>query len=258
MVLLRNFDTFDPAYFERLFEIEDRHFWFVGRNHIIATLLRALAGEADAPNTAVEIGCGTGNVLRVVKASLPRATIVGMDLFMEGLSQAQTRTTAPLVQGNVEMSPFRDGIDLVCLFDVLEHIRDDAATLRLMRTMLAPGGRVLITVPLHPSLWSEFDELSHHVRRYRPAELLLKLRQAGFVVEFGSPYLLTTLIPMWVRRKVLGNGKNARIRADDELRIVPFVNRIFLALLRVEGGWIGQRRRLPFGASMIVLARRAG
>lgn len=124
--------------------------------------------------------------------------------------------------------------------------------------MLASGGRLLITVPLHPSLWSEFDELSHHVRRYTIQELLLKMRKTGFSVEYASPYMASTLPPMWLRRKFFGGGENRRARADNELSIVPLVNGILLALLRLESGWITRGRQLPFGSSMILLARGTG
>lgn len=248
--------TYDPAYFSKLFEIEDSHFWFVGRNAIISRVLRRLAAASDAPRMVVELGCGTGNVLRFVKRACGRATVIGMDLFFEGLRFAKARSGAVLIQGDVHAHPFRRPADLVCLFDVLEHIPDDRGALASIHKLVAAGGRMMLTVPLHPSLWSEFDELSHHQRRYTVAELTSKVKEAGFTIEYASPYIAATLLPMWLHRRLFASAPGKRKSAEDELRVVPVVNGILLSCLRIEAFLIGSRMRLPFGSSMILLARK--
>jgi SAM-dependent methyltransferase len=248
--------TYDPSYFPTLFDIEDRHFWFVGRNAIIARLLRDLASKKDAPRFVIELGCGTGNVLRFVKRACAQATVVGMDLFFEGLRFARARSGAALVQGDVRQNPFRRPADLVCLFDVLEHIPDDVAALASIRELVADGGRLLLTVPLHPSLWSEFDELSHHQRRYTVTELKRKVEAAGFTIEYATPYIVATLPPMWIYRRFFSRAGGDRKRAEDELKIVPVANGVLKTLLRIEAALIARRVRLPFGSSMILLARK--
>ena len=66
---------------------------------------------------------------------------------------------------------------MVGLFDVLEHIDDDDAVLAAARRMLRPGGRLVVTVPRHPFLWSHLDALVDHRRRYRASDLLAKVRR---------------------------------------------------------------------------------
>ena len=149
---------YDPYYFAPLAAIEDRHFWFRARNRTLAALLARLTAPLADGYRVLEVGCGTGNVLRVLEQTCRRGLVVGMDLYGEGLTFARGRTHCPLVRGDMSHPPFEARFDLIGLFDVLEHLADDRRVLRDVRAMLAPGGRLVLTVPAHPELWSYFDE----------------------------------------------------------------------------------------------------
>jgi SAM-dependent methyltransferase len=118
-------ESYDPAYFAPLFAIEDRHFWFRARNQVIATLVRQLTVGLAPGYRVLEVGCGTGNVLRVLEQVCPAGTVIGMDLFAEGLRYARRRTNCPLVQGDVQAAPYATSFALIGLFDVLKHLPDD-------------------------------------------------------------------------------------------------------------------------------------
>src|SRR5262245_7133302 len=181
--------SYDPSFFARLFAIEDRHFWFCARNHVISTIVSQLTTDLTAGYRVLEVGCGTGNVLRFLERACPRGTVIGMDLFGEGLRYASHRTSCALVQGDMHAAPFAAQFELIGLFDVLEHLQDDRRVLNDLTGMLAPGGALLLTVPAHRSLWSYFDEASCHCRRYEPEELESKLRDAGYQVEYLTQYM---------------------------------------------------------------------
>jgi SAM-dependent methyltransferase len=250
---------YDPIFFEQLFQVEDRHFWFRTRNRVLAALARAILQQGGG--RVLEVGCGTGNVLRVLASACPGGLVVGMDLFAEGLALARRRTGCPLVQGDMQAAPFSAQFDLVGLFDVLEHLPDDRAVLRDLRGLLAPGGHLLLTVPAHPWLWSYFDEAAHHCRRYTEADLEQKLREAGYTVEYCTPYMAAILPLVWLRRKLAGRVRPASVSeqalTSEELRIVPGLNAALIALLSFEAAVLARGRRLPFGTSLLVLARRA-
>lgn len=72
---------------------------------------------------------------------------------------------------------------LALLGDVLEHAQDDAALLADAVARLRPGGRVLVTVPAWPALFSSHDRALHHHRRYTPASLRARLDAAGLVID---------------------------------------------------------------------------
>lgn len=252
---------YDPAFFDRLAQIEDRHFWFCSRNRLIFELTRRISSSFDRRNLVMEIGCGTGNVLRVLKKACPNSMVVGMDLWFDGLSHARSRSDAALVQADIKSWPFGKHVDLVGMFDVLEHIKEDRETLATLWNCLVPGGYLLLTVPAHQFLWSYFDEGALHCRRYSPYDIRKKLTEAGFLVEFLSQFMACIFPLVWIFRKMRGlrhrtDPDFARVKTSDEFRLVPGVNRILKGLLNLEAGWLARGHRLPFGTSLVIIARK--
>jgi len=254
--------SYDPHYFAPLFAAEDRHFWFRARNRLIARLVTQITSRLPSGYRVLEVGCGTGNVLRVLEAICDRGVVVGMDLFVEGLRYARFRTCCPLVQGDMHKPPFGATFDVIGLFDVLEHLPNDIQVLRDLHAMLAPGGALLLTVPAHASLWSYFDEASHHCRRYEADELRHKLEDVGFRVEYLTQFMAPLFPMIWLGRRVaqlLNRRMGARPSTADamainELRIVPIVNNWLYWLLRQEDRLIGRRKHLPIGTSLLAIA----
>jgi SAM-dependent methyltransferase len=254
-----------PFYFARLFAIEDRHFWFHARNRVIATMVRQLTAGLPPGYRVLEVGCGTGNVLRVLEQSCRPGTIVGIDLFAEGLDFARRRVICSLVQADMHTPPFGMSFDVIGLFDVLEHLPDDVQVLRELYALLRAGGALLLTVPAHPSLWSYFDEASRHCRRYELAELGNKLVVAGYRVEYLTQYMASIFPLVWLGRRIAaladrrpaGDTKRIIGLASAELRIVPVVNDLLAYLLGLETHEISRRRQLPIGTSLLAIARRA-
>jgi SAM-dependent methyltransferase len=266
--ILRERSTVSPGYapffFERLLEVEDRHFWFRARNRVIRALVSRVLHDAPAPPRVLEIGCGNGNVLRTLTALDRPTRVTGMDLLLEGLRLARRRVPCPLLVGDIRRPPFSRPFDLIGCFDVLEHLPNDEATLRSLHAALVPGGALVVSVPAHPWLWSDFDIASHHERRYEEVHLRSKLSRAGFEVEFSSPYMSLLLPPAWATRRLRpslsSRGEpdlgDVYRRASRELRVVPILNGLFELLLAPEAFWLGHFRRLPFGTSLVALGRR--
>ncbi|MBI5927704.1 MAG: class I SAM-dependent methyltransferase [Chloroflexi bacterium] len=256
--------SYDPAFFSLLFEVEDRHFWFRTRNHIIRQLVQQIALDLPFNYRVLEVGCGTGNVLRQLEQVCAKDSVMGMDLFWDGLHYAQKRVTCPLIQGDMHNPPFGVKFDLIGLFDVLEHLPDDSQVLTDLYQMLAPGGKLLLTVPAHTSLWSYFDEASHHYRRYQKSDLQQKLTSAGYEIEYISYYMMSIFPLVWLGRRLasLANQPKDRQLADAnemasrELKITPGVNGLLTAWLMQESRLIAGRKQLPIGTSLLAIARK--
>ncbi len=255
---------YDPDHFAALFAVEDRHFWFGARNLAITTVIEAFSSQLPSGYRVLEIGCGTGNTLRALKDACPAAGIlVGIDLFEEGLMYARRRTSVPLVRARVEDAPFTVPFDVVGMFDVLEHIADDAATLRVVRALTKPGGYLVLTVPAHKSLWSRFDDEAHHCRRYERDELKSRLMEAGFSVDYLTPFMATLYPIARVVRPLSDAANNLRRRLKmtqtsavlDDLTVTPVVNGMVAFLLRQETHLLRRRMQLPIGTSLLAVAR---
>lgn len=254
---------YDPSFFEQLALVEDQHFWFQARNCLIFELVKRISSGLKPGYLVLEVGCGNGNVLRVLQKACPEGMVVGLELWFDGLLFARRRSDAFVVQGDVRSCPFSKQFDLIGMFDVLEHIQEDQETLLSLWKQLAPGGRLLLTVPAHQFLWSYFDEAAHHCRRYSAVELRKKLTATGFEVEFQGQFMACIFPVVWIFRKIGGlrqrpNSTDARKLASEEFRLVPVANGILTLLLKLEARWLASRRSLPIGTSFVAIARKPG
>lgn len=250
--------------FADLFAAEDRHFWFRGRNRVIADAVRRSAGAFPTGYRVLEVGCGTGYVLRLLERECRGAEVVGSEVTDQGVAFARRRVGCPVVRADVYALPFRDPFHLVGMFDVLEHLPDDLRALRGLRAATVPGGRLVLTVPAYMSLWSHTDESSGHYRRYTPATLRRVLEESGWAVERVTPFMFSLVPLMWAGRKLAaftnrlrGVRRTGRELAVGELRPVPVVNALMRGLLALEAPLV-RRWRLPVGTSLLAVARNTG
>jgi SAM-dependent methyltransferase len=250
---------YDPSHFARLVAVEDWHFWFRARNRMISLLARQAVTEFAAGYRVLEVGCGDGNVLRFLEKACPDGVVVGMDYFREGLAYARGRCSCPLVQGDLRLPPFCKTFHLIGIFDVLEHMPDDRQVLRDLWQILDAQGRLMLTVPAGPGLWSAFDEASGHCRRYRKEDFEQKLRECGYIVEYLTPYMAGIYPLVWLSRRFgKRSGQHDMARTvERDLRVIPVVNGVLAAVLSQEIRWLRRRRRLPLGTSLFALARKA-
>jgi len=129
--------------------------------------------------------------LEVAPGLRPRLPLRGT-LFVDMSLPAVTKLRAQganAVVGLVSSLPLPDdAFDLVCAFDIVEHVDDDEAALSELSRVAAPGATFLLSVPLHPSHWTAFDDFVGHRRRYPPGQLLEKLAGHGFAVSQSAVY----------------------------------------------------------------------
>jgi SAM-dependent methyltransferase len=253
---------YDPSFFDEIAAVEDRHFWFRGRNRLIFGLCKRVSTQLKPRALILEVGCGTGNVLRVLRKAFPCGVVVGLELWRDGLRYARKRSAGLLVQGDVRNNPFGKSFDLIGMFDVLEHIQEERETLLSVRELLVPGGFLLLTVPAHRYLWSHFDQAAQHCRRYSASDIRERVEQAGFQIDFMSQSMACIFPLAWLYRRMRGFRKEkdldtAKALSASEFRIVPVINGIFNALLNLEARWLSSGRSLPIGTSLVLVCRRS-
>jgi SAM-dependent methyltransferase len=129
----------------------------------------------------LEIGPG-------LRPRLPIAETFFVDISTEALSRLRDRG-GYVALATATGIPFPDvTFDLVCAFDIVEHVEDDDACFSELARLAKPGSIMLLSVPLHLSRWSRFDEIVGHYRRYDPILLAEKLQGHGFVIERSAPF----------------------------------------------------------------------
>jgi SAM-dependent methyltransferase len=252
---------YDPRFNQDLFVAEDHHFWFRGRNRIVAAMAAKYTRQLPAGFYVLEVGCGNGSVTRVLQDTCATGNVIGADLYFEGLVNARARGVKMLVQADMSRFPFGSGFALAGMFDVLEHIPDDCGALRSLHNALSPGGRLLLSVPAHQSLWSYFDEVALHCRRYEIEGLRSKCIDAGFEVEYATEFM-SFLYPLmkaqrrWKDFMRKRTGKNLAETVAGDLSINPVANAALDRMGRAETFLIRRGVRLPFGTSIFLVARK--
>jgi SAM-dependent methyltransferase len=244
---------YDPHYFEALPAVEGRHFWFLARREVIFEgIRRHIPDWRQRP--LFDIGCGTGGLLAYLASQgLPLAG--ACDAYVRALEVAHARVSTPLLLVDEGRPPaLGPGQRFLSLFDVLEHIDDDAGTLAWLFSVLEPGGYLALTVPAHPFLFGEADRLACHRRRYRRRELDERLRQAGFEVRLLT-HFMAPLVPLLALARHLRGGSSHATGKDAELRLVPVVNGLLRGLLKLELLAL-RATSLPLGSSLLAIARR--
>ena len=247
-------EGFVPEAFTALDRLQDRSFWFRARNRLVADLVRRFVPNARA---VLEVGCGTGYVLTALRQALPQARLFGGELDASALTFAKRRVGAnvDLFQMDGRALPFVNEFDLVCAFDVLEHVDKDEAALAEVRRALKPGGVALLAVPQHPFLWSKADEYGRHKRRYGRRELADKCRRVALAVEFETSFV-TGLLPLMAASRFASRHRAVYDPALEYMLPRGF-NRACEAVLDLERRAINAGMRFPVGGSRFVVARRS-
>ncbi len=236
--------------YERMAELDTAHWWFVARRDILQSLIERVV--RPPPNARIlEIGCGTGHNLEMLARF---GTVEANELDPKARELASARLGHAVQSAalpNLTLYPDAH-FDLVALLDVLEHVRDDAAALEAIRTRLKPGGKLLISVPANPWMWSAHDVSHHHHRRYRRAQLARVAREAGYEIVLISPFN-TLLFPLIAIARLAGK-LIGRESADDAMPPKP-INALLRTIFALEAPLIG-RFPLPFGVSLAAVLRR--
>jgi SAM-dependent methyltransferase len=243
-------------------DIEQRHWWFVGRREIMRGLAREVLPPAPGA-TVIDVGCGTGGNIASL-ADDYRA--IGIDTSAEAVQWARARfPKVHFLQGRApgDLGPLLAQARLVLLMDVLEHVSDDFTLLSELLAAADPGTHFLLTVPADPALWSVHDESFGHYRRYDRARL--EMVWAGLPVStrlvsyFNARLLPVVRLVRWRNRR---RGQAAgRVGTDFWLPSRP-VNALLQAILAGEARRLLQtlhgRRRQGYsaGSSLIAILRR--
>jgi SAM-dependent methyltransferase len=241
----------DRIVYDRMAAHDSTHWWYRARRDILADFLER-EGRLPARARILEIGCGTGHNL----AMLARfGEVEAIEIDPAARQIASERLGRPVGAAPLPGLPgiARGVYDLIAVLDVVEHIEDDVAALRAMGDCLAPGGKILITVPAHAWMWSAHDTVNHHHRRYSKATLTKAIAAAGLRPR-KLGYFNSLLFPLAAGARLLGR-MTGREDSDDSPPPAP-VNRLFETIFRMERHMVGRVPMAP-GVSIITLAEPA-
>ncbi|WP_165244857.1 class I SAM-dependent methyltransferase [Paludisphaera soli] len=241
-------------------ELVRRHPWWRARARLTLALLGRLG--VLPPARVLDAGCGWGVTLEALEGRGYRAA--GLDVSPRILA-ALDRTDRTLIEADLTRplpaGPEPSGFDAVLALDVIEHLDDDRAAVAVLGRLAAPGtGRVVVSVPARPDLFSEFDAIQGHRRRYLPDRLRAAFDGTGLAVEsvFWWGAWMTPILRRRVGRDKAAAGESPAEVYLRHLRLPPWPGPQALGLAyAMEQPW-ALKGRLKTGTSLFAVARRTG
>jgi len=222
------------------------YWWYRARTELLHSALGDFLGT---PRRLLDVGSADGPSVSWMRGDHERFAI---DLDPRGLGAGTGVCASALAL------PFRDGsFDVVGAFDVIEHCESEARVIGELARVLAPGGRLLASVPAYQWAWSDHDERAGHYRRYTRPRLRAAVEAAGFVVD-RCTYGFAGVFPVFAAERAVRRLRRRPSPPGDALpRVSPAQDRVLMGLSRVERRVL-RRRDLPFGSSVFLAAHRPG
>ncbi len=235
-----------------LAEIEDLSFWFRHRNKVISSLVK----EFSPSGPILDVGGGNGYVSLGLKKNEFSTIVIepgknGAEVAKErGLEVINSEFNSDLFE--------KESISAIGLFDVVEHIEDDVNFLKMCKKNLKPGGFLYITVPAYQSLWSDDDVFAGHYRRYNRKTLSKLLKDSGFEVMRMTMFFSLLIAPIFFLRTIPSFfGKKVKVdNVVTDHKSQSLIGKIAEFIFSFENKLISRGFKIPFGASIVVVARK--
>lgn len=234
--------------YDQMAALDERHWWYRARREVVAALIRRLA-EPERDGRLLEIGCGTGHNLAMLSEfghiDALEVDAVARSIAEKRLGRAILDAPLPELQGVAE-----GAYSLIAALDVIEHIPDDSGALASIARRLKPGGKLVMTVPAHPWMWSAHDVVNHHQRRYSKRAFKRLIDASPLRLE-AIGYFNSLLFPLAVADRL----KSKLLRKEDtDLALPPApLNTALEKAFAAERHLIG-RVPLPPGLSLFAVA----
>lgn len=232
-----------------LYNLEIKHWWHISKRKIVQSLIKRY-NEIQNPKI-LDVGCGAGKHMSELRKV---GRVWGIDQSPDAVKYCKKRGLKNVKIGNAEQTHLSsDSFDIITLLDVLEHT-DDNKTLKELRRILKKDGILIITVPAFSWLWSRWDDVLLHQRRYTKTTLTGTLRKNN-LNPIKITYLYSfLLLPVLIIRKIKQIFFIKNYPSDFKLSN-SFLNTLLYFFTRVEF-FFAQRLTIPFGTSLIVVAKK--
>lgn len=250
----------DQQYFKEYYHLERVNWWFTVRIKILRERINHLL---DCPKAihSLNIGAATGTTSDMLSEL---GEVMSVEYDAECCNYTKTFLSTPIIQGSITELPFENNsYDLVCAFDVIEHVEDDAKAIEEMIRVCKPGGHIAITVPAYAFLWGEHDVINHYFRRYTRVGLLRLLKKHEGKIIYHSYFNSILFIPIAAFRllanliKKLKGPQKEKLESDHAIfGTEGLFNPILGGIFSIDYYLLKWGLRFPAGVSIMVFFKK--
>ncbi len=244
-------------YYKEYYDLERQHWWFVAREKIISNYIKKLISDKNLNNQDLKIlnvGCGPGRSSQYLSEF---GKVVSIEYDKYCCEFASEKTGLEIINGSITELPFEDNsFDLVCAFDVIEHVENDQLAVNEIKRVAKKNGVIFITIPAFISIWSHHDVINHHFRRYRLPQIETLFNQVNDGNKIFTSYFNFFLSPPIFIIRTISNlvksGKNRPGSGSDFETFKPgIMNDLLFRIMHFESKFINSNIKLPFGVSLL-------
>lgn len=250
----------EQSYFKEYYQLERENWWFTVRRKILDERINHLLNKPTRISS-LNIGVATGTTSDMLAHF---GEVMSVEYDENCYQFTQSFLSTPIIQGSITELPFENNqYDLVCAFDVIEHVADDAKAIDEMIRVCKPGGHIAITVPAYMFLWGPHDVVNHHFRRYTLKQLTTLINQHQGSIIYKTYFNSILLIPIAAFRIVTKliekiKGKKEPISRSDHdiLGTNGFFNGLLAMIFKIDYYLLKWGIRFPSGVSIMVFFQK--
>ncbi len=239
--------------YQKNYEFQESFWWFVGMRKIYSSILDNVNNQS-AVRRVLDVGCGVGNNMNTLGKY---GSVLGIDVSNVPLQFCKKKGFNKCVQADATELPFQGGVfSIVAALNIIEHVENDVKLIQELKRVCQKGGTILIVTSAFPFLWGRHDEASHHYRRYTKGLLAQKLSASEVNIESLSYINMFGFHILDIIRPLQKLIYNSREKPEAEIQTIPrFINWFLIMFLSLESIII-KTFNLPYGASLVCLARK--
>ncbi|WP_375563116.1 class I SAM-dependent methyltransferase [Bernardetia sp. OM2101] len=259
-------------YYKNYYQLERNHWWFVVRLEILKQeLQKIIVSKTNLDNNTklkiLNIGIATGKTSEMLSEF---GEVISVEYDRVCAELVRQKLNIEVIEGSILELPFEDNyFDVICAFDVVEHVKDDKRAISEMNRVCKQKGKICITVPAFQSLWSHHDEINQHFKRYKMNEILKLFDLQSKKIDNTSSFKILRktyfnsflFIPIWLFRKLnflipkqfirKGSGSDFEIYKSNN-----FLDSILKGVFRLEKKLFQKNISFPFGVSLLFFVQK--
>ncbi|MEM6342611.1 MAG: class I SAM-dependent methyltransferase [Bacteroidota bacterium] len=252
----------DKNYYKEYYHLERNHWWFKARMEILESMIaEKLPPSSTASLKILNVGAATGASSQMLERF---GEVTSLEYDKECCQFLAEKVGIQALNASVLELPFADNsFDLICCFDVIEHVEDDDTAVQEMQRVLKEGGHLFITVPAFMFLWSHHDEINHHYRRYTRPQLLSVVNKQGLKVKNTSYFNFFTFFPIALYRLIFSKSDKKKKQSEDStgsdfevMNGANWVNTLLYKVFRTEKWILRRNLAFPVGVSIMTLLQK--